>query len=443
MNVSPVSGERFYALPPQAARAPSAALPPPTKPFVEPHWFDTQAEAFEDADQHVGERYFWSREEPVRGRRQFASSSSVRSFWEYYKSVPPSERHCYELLREGRPCHLYLDLEFSHATNTRVAGNELVTVLLAAVKSSVCKRLGLQVHEVVELDSTTEKKFSRHIILRLGNNAAWASNHAAGLFLQTVWQEDITGPCRDTLLVRKPDDDGLTPFYDTAVYSRNRAFRLYLSSKAFRTARLLPTAACWFSIRGAPPRSNEELVDVPHWWLFQASLACNVPRDALLLGDACPEKPPTLRREPAARACVVQHASCDLRFPKTIAAACRWAASRDGSAPYVRTCQVHDSRGLLLLGLSGTRFCGNVQRQHRSNGVYIVVDAREGCFYQKCHDPDCRGYRSPPELLKEEALKELCSMQDEATARQSEAFDEWLLGLSAQELAALDAPGVV
>lgn len=27
--------------------------------------------------------------------------------------------------------------------------------------------------------------------------------------------------------------------------------------------------------------------------------------------------------------------------------------------------------------------------------VMYIVDFRTACYYQKCHDPDCRGYRSP------------------------------------------------
>ena len=49
----------------------------------------------------------------------------------------------------------------------------------------------------------------------------------------------------------------------------------------------------------------------------------------------------------------------------------------------------------LVLSLRHGRFCGGVGRPHRSNGVYYVVDLRGGTFRQRCHDPECRGYRSP------------------------------------------------
>ncbi|VFQ67576.1 unnamed protein product [Cuscuta campestris] len=38
--------------------------------------------------------------------------------------------------------------------------------------------------------------------------------------------------------------------------------------------------------------------------------------------------------------------------------------------------------------------------------VMYVVDLKRGVYYQKCHDPDCRGYRSP-----------LCPIPDNVIAR--------------------------
>ena len=426
MRPAPVDSSTFYARTCTTASRPQ---------YREPRWFDNQAEAFERADQSASDGlFFWSSEEPTTRRRRFASET-LRDFWEWYKREPPHERHCYELLREGRPSHLYLDIEYSRPANPGVDGDELVHTLVAALKSSTRSRLGVDVSQVVELDSTTDVKFSRHIILRLANNAAFASNLAAGAFLHSVWKE-VT---HTAFLVRKPDGDGETPIFDAAVYSRNRAFRLYLSTKAGKAARLLPTATSWLLLRGTQPRPGE-LVDIPHWWLFLASLACNVSSDATLFGEVQPER----NLVPVRRALTSAHAegasSAALSaFPHTTALVSRWAAARDCSAAAVRTCQAHKSRGLLLLGLSGTRFCGNVQRQHRSNGVYVVVDFRENCFYQKCHDPDCRGYRSPPEQLTEEAWKEGGALQDAAIVETAALFDAWLLNLTPTELEQMDA----
>jgi hypothetical protein len=41
------------------------------------------------------------------------------------------------------------------------------------------------------------------------------------------------------------------------------------------------------------------------------------------------------------------------------------------------------------------RWCGNVGRHHRSNGVFAVADLEAGVWYMRCYDPDCASWRSP------------------------------------------------
>lgn len=50
---------------------------------------------------------------------------------------------------------------------------------------------------------------------------------------------------------------------------------------------------------------------------------------------------------------------------------------------------------LIVYSMSRNRYCERIGREHKSNHVMFVVDLRRAAFYQKCHDPDCRGYRSP------------------------------------------------
>ncbi|GKB96621.1 hypothetical protein Tco_0982758 [Tanacetum coccineum] len=50
---------------------------------------------------------------------------------------------------------------------------------------------------------------------------------------------------------------------------------------------------------------------------------------------------------------------------------------------------------LLLYNMLRNRFCENIGREHKSNHVMYVVDLQRNVYYQKCYDPDCRGYQSP------------------------------------------------
>ncbi|GFR48547.1 hypothetical protein Agub_g10446, partial [Astrephomene gubernaculifera] len=69
----------------------------------------------------------------------------------------------------------------------------------------------------------------------------------------------------------------------------------------------------------------------------------------------------------------------------------------------------------LLLSMRNNRWCANVGRPHRSNGIYYQVDLRGGVWCQRCHDPMCRDFRSalmplPPQLW------EACRLQLAADA---------------------------
>lgn len=49
----------------------------------------------------------------------------------------------------------------------------------------------------------------------------------------------------------------------------------------------------------------------------------------------------------------------------------------------VRTWVYSSQTGTLLLNMRDNRWCANVGRAHRSNGVYYVVDLIHGTWYQR------------------------------------------------------------
>jgi hypothetical protein len=255
-----MSADSPLSIPP-ATFYPVTALSPPLP--VPPSWCLTQAEAFARADEHGRPVSFWSRENPVTLRREF-SEAAADSFWPWYRGLPPAERHCYELLRtEGsrRACHVYLDCEYYTEHNSGLDGDALTALLVTTLTHGI-KAHGLDVESVVELDSSSAAKFSRHLVVRL-HDVAFVDNLAAGAFCTALLEPG--GRPLDAFVINKPG--GTTTFYDTSVYSRNRAFRLYLSSKAGKQVCLLPTARCWQELRGSPPKNDAVRRNclVPSW----------------------------------------------------------------------------------------------------------------------------------------------------------------------------------
>eukprot|EP00887_Chlorella_sp_A99_P007573 scaffold28.g7573.t1 len=449
---------RFLAAVRQQVSAPEAAPPPVWQ------LFPTQQPAFEFADAHnvaadadgasprgqrgQGERAqpeerqiakrevvptdlrVFSAETGPEGRRRFLVTRYA-VLWARYVDMLPQHRHFYEIIREGWPCHLYFDLEYAVGANPGADGGAAVDALLALLGEELQERFGLELQPdwVLELDSSTATKFSRHLIIRIPG-AAFATNAHAGalvaaLCLRARQRRGDDSRCA-ALFEGSPSAEAL--FVDVGVYSRNRAFRLLLSSKAGKDAVL----RCTGRLGGAAGLSPQEV--------FMRSLVCNVPPSARLL--RCRELQP---QEGAGADPASEHASAAAALRALRAAAVgttvpgrmgggSWGGSVIGAGvPYLNygplpeqlrpvesfitavCCKggvpgrlrswalLHDC-GVLILNTRDNRWCGNVGRQHRSNGVYYVLNLASGSWSQRCYDPDCRGYRSPLTALPPELL---------------------------------------
>ena len=75
----------------------------------------------------------------------------------------------------------------------------------------------------------------------------------------------------------------------------------------------------------------------------------------------------------------------DMLPPTLSLPASRQLTGKPGSRPGVQTVKP--------LAGPGSHYCDNIGRSHASNHVYLVADFAKGVFAQKCHDPDCGGFR--------------------------------------------------
>ncbi|XP_075496443.1 uncharacterized protein LOC142533517 [Primulina tabacum] len=370
--------------------------------------FPRQDEAMKFAKQHADARVF-SYQDHVNGVRRFLVSK-YKEFWQRYKGMSPHFRHHYEVIQEGLPCHLYFDLEFNKRVNAGRNGDEMVDLLLIVIFDALLEKYSFQGNHdmVVELDSSTEEKFSRHLIICMPKTAFKDNSHV-GAFVAEICSRIYNYKERDAniqkLFVSKDSssDSQHQPFVDTAVYSRNRCFRLYLSSKAGKKSVLLPSG------RFKCKDMNDEEV-------FVTSLICNMNSDCekLLICKMDLDCVKELHFG-TENTCNTQKLS---GFPKKFDTnVCTSDASMTylmGKSPFpamddfVETIASHGNvsgkirswywlseYGLLVYSMSRSRYCERIGREHKSNHVIYVIDLKRAVYYQKCHDPDCRGYRSP------------------------------------------------
>ncbi|XP_057988737.1 uncharacterized protein LOC110637438 isoform X2 [Hevea brasiliensis] len=362
--------------------------------------FPRQNEAMNFAKEH-GNVCVFSYQDHHNGQRRFLVST-YKEFWRRYKSMDSKFRHHYEVIQEGLPCHLYFDLEFSKRENAERHGDEMVDLLTSVILEALLEKYSIQgnLEWIVELDSSTAEKFSRHLIIRIPK-AAFKDNSHAGAFVSEICSRISSARERDDgyekLFVRK-DSTSESPsqlFVDTAVYSRNRVFRLALSSKAGKSAVLLPTG-------------RFKCKDMCEEDMFMASLICNMDADCekLLVCKMDLDCVKTLHFD-------TETNHCSRRF-NTSRGNDASTTYTTGKSPFpyldnfvesiasigsvsgkIRSWYWFSEYGLTVYSMSRNRYCERIGRQHKSNHVIYVVDLRRAIYYQKCHDPDCQGYRSP------------------------------------------------
>ena len=128
------------------------------------------------------------------GRRCFLVAHTS-ALWTKLCALPPIRRHFYEIIRDGAPCHLYFDLEFhrpltpqqlqnnssesscadvgSRRANGSVDGERLTAILLHRTAVALQNSFGIRIQssDVLQLESSTPDKFSRHVVIRLPSTA--------------------------------------------------------------------------------------------------------------------------------------------------------------------------------------------------------------------------------------------------------------------------------
>lgn len=348
-------------------------------------------------------------------------------FWAFYRPLTekarkadPKKADCcyYEVIRETAPCNLYFDLEYSLVNNLNQEknGDRMVDTLVALCFEVLAPIIGRQptTAEVVELEATEQGlKFSRHLVIRL-LDACFHNFASAGSFVAHIIgkiKERAHLPEYAELWVQT-EDQGPVLFIDRGVYTKNRNFRLFRSTKLGKGRPLQPHESRHFYpwTRSKLGESEKEL--------FRASLVSYVsPAQEQVLQWVGPGKDVVPAR--------VSRPSGDLEarpqspYPGLDAWLLR-LVGRWGSPPAIKSVLTSRHAHSLFFNIQGNRYCHRISREHKSNSVYWLADLAQHTVEQHCFDPDCRTFRSnafpfPPYLLQpQEAISDadLLTLED-------------------------------
>ncbi|KAI5009084.1 hypothetical protein ZWY2020_010132 [Hordeum vulgare] len=381
--------------------------------------FPRQDEAIRFSKEHARTKVF-SYQDHLSGQRRFLVST-YDEFWRRYNNMDPQIRHHYEVIQEGSPCHIYFDLEFNAKLNKKRDADEMVDTLVSVTFSALQDKYSIEGQEewIIELDSSNEEKFSRHLIIRIPK-IAFKDNSHVGAFISEICSriaaQRAANPNLDKLYITK-DSSGAQPvdqlFVDTAVYSRNRCFRLAFSSKSGKKSFLVATGR--FKCKNMNDKE-----------LFMESLICRLDDDCdkLLICKLDLECKKALHFDTEASITRIQGKNYRVAidtyrndfsqaytygrspFP-ALDGFIESIASFGSVSGKIRCWYWFSQDGLMIYSMSRSRYCEHIGREHKSNHVMYIVDFQRAAYYQKCYDPDCHGYRSPLRAVPLDVIPEL------------------------------------
>ena len=307
------------------------------------------------------------------GKRTFviADYKDVFSVFNYVK-----ELHLYEVIPEGRPCHLYFDVEFLFSEHPDWDGNALIEKLIDRVDERLLEVFGHDEYEVIDLSASNAKKFSRHLVFR-GKDFCFRDNRHVGKFVETE-------------IACVPE---LQPIVDLSVYSKNRCFRCIWSTKK-ANGTLSPLQ---------PVSGGNETAQRSNFEFFKKSLVCYIGEKVPTIGY------PDLVRVKAPAPPKPQQPPEKAATERPIKSVEDFALAALAPSGRVVRSNYNAKVNALNLFVEGTRFCRRIGREHKSNHIFLSVRLFTGDVVQRCTDPDCRGFVSEPVRLPQDMWEQLCA----------------------------------
>jgi len=407
----------------------------------------------------------FAKESSLTGKRKFICANMGRFMDHYWRNCDVHTRHYYELIKETSPCRLYFDMEFNRPANTSITdlvAEELLDQFFEELRYEFRSVYGISISrtQLVDLDSSTAKKFSRHWVLHLPCHSLFSDNREAGVFVRHLMarlEEERESGLLDAkdlhtlstfLAVNDETSTRKTYFVDLGVYTRNRVFRLMASTKygkrpdaglriaksnEFPFPRGFDNSNFYLpSMASSSGNSNEEIND--SFERFCKSLSFEdhaaalaetliVPINATKINYPLLNNPSSIfngvelgtlkyssRFVGKGVSSKYQSRYGKSPFPMMEEFVVNVLGKRRGLVGSIGTWSLDSRKPLpqtIAFNMKGNRWCENVNRAHKSNNIIWNVHLVNRICWQSCHDPECKHFRGEPVELPEEIHREI------------------------------------
>ena len=319
------------------------------------------------------------------GRKYFLRGNRPSYVSAYDRAVSSKRAHWYEVLITDRPTPIVLDIESSEKKYAETLRS--IHELLKVFKFAVELKTG-ESDEFYYLDSSNAKKVSFHIV----GSVFFKSLAHVGALVRGVWaaiqsmQKGLfpAPPNLDMSRIKYLFDSSGEWIVDDCIYTRNRLFRLPLSSKKGSDRVLRP-------VKGygkTPDHWIDMLVQRPYTTVYSC----------LEMDDSEP-----LYTSTSASKCL---RFVDEQWVMSEKKRCNYNTSVSVVHPYLLpVLDKLDSLGHMVkrddisfnssrrswFVSSGSKHCAIANREHTSNHIWFEIDGLGGRVYQRCYDSECNG----------------------------------------------------
>ena len=255
--------------------------------------------------------------------------------------------HWYECLLENRPTRIFLDVESSQPVD--------VPTILETLSTAILEKFQV-IAEIEILDSCDSTKYSWHIV-------------CTNLYLKNVYH--VGAFVRRLVLATQE------PAIDTAVYTKNRMFRVCGSSK-FGSTRVLRGKRPWqeLLVQYGPAASCLECLEIDG----SEPVSCSSHPSQIFYysnGQWHDSRGPSSTT-------VATLTDCPMLTPVL-----NYIDRQYGGNLCRHTTSMSQQGGLMVRAKS--KRCAIANRTHKGNNIWFVIDCVQCRVFQKCFDEECKG----------------------------------------------------
>ena len=356
------------------------------------------------------------------GKRKFVCCHPTK-LWKTMQCRSASKRFMYEVIPEGAVCKLYFDLEFSQELNGDLDGCKIVTNFIKIVNFFIRKIFSVDftINDILNLDSSSEKKFSCHLIYC--NKLVFTDNKQAGYFVNFLctklrkahqfktlkgseleeMNDTITYDDINSMFV-KNSSHNFVLFCDEGVYTKNRNFRTFGSCKKSKGIPLTLSNLNKYTPLTGNSDANYFLDSLITWISKDIKIVKfeNENSQYQLPESNISKIKPSFLKKDARSEKKSPYTEIEKYFEDLIGENCisSWTYNAE-------------TETLFFSIAKDFNYCQNINRHHKSNCIYYIIDLKKGIYYQKCFDPDCKLYKSPAKCLPPQTMPWLALAEDD------------------------------